>query len=142
MRPRSTSRQALELGLFGVGITACFVVYSVIQERLMTVGFGAQHEKFKHSMFIVLVNRVVTCLVAVAVLLFWDISLEPAAPVLLFAIPSLANVISSMASYEALKFVSFPLQALAKCAKTVRRCWHGSMYVSIVYRGCTGRPTA
>lgn len=100
-------------------ITGCFVVYSLVQERLMTVGFGPDKEVFRYSMFIVLVNRVVACLVAGTVLLGSGSPLEPGAPPLLFAIPSLSNVIASTAQYEALKYVSFPLQALSKCAKSV-----------------------
>jgi adenosine 3'-phospho 5'-phosphosulfate transporter B2 len=105
-------------GLFSA-ITACFLVYSLIQERLMTTGFGPERERFRHSLFIILVNRLVTCAVAAAALSLLGKTLQPAAPLSLFAIPSLANVISSASQYEALKYVSFPLQALAKCAKTV-----------------------
>ena len=105
-------------GLFSA-ITACFLVYSLIQERLMTMGFGPERETFRHSLFIILVNRLVTCAVAAAALSLAGKTLQPAAPLSLFAIPSLANVISSASQYEALKYVSFPLQALAKCAKTV-----------------------
>ena len=102
-------------GLFSA-ITACFLVYSLIQERLMTTGFGPERERFRPSLFIILVNRLVTCAVAAAALSLLGKTLQPAAPLSLFAIPSLANVISSASQYEALKYVSFPLQALAKCA--------------------------
>ena len=104
-----------------LAITGCFTVYSLIQERLMTVGFGPKEEVFKYSVFIVLVNRLVTCAVTAASLWALGLSLAPSAPLLLFAIPSVANVVSSSAQYEALKYVSFPMQALAKCAKSVSR---------------------
>ena len=114
-------RLATQLKLAGLftAITGCFVVYSLIQERLMTLGFGPEQERFTHSLFIILVNRLVTCAVAAAALGLLGKSLQPAAPLTLFAIPSVANVVSSSSQYEALKYVSFPLQALAKCAKTV-----------------------
>ncbi|GAB4820926.1 hypothetical protein N2152v2_007972 [Parachlorella kessleri] len=102
-----------------LAIVACFSLYSLLQERLMTRPFGAQGEVFKNSLFIILVNRVVTVAVAGAALALTEHSLRPAAPVYLFAVPSVANVVASAAQYEALKYVSFPLQALAKCAKTV-----------------------
>ena len=86
----------------------------------MTVGFGPEAEVFQYSVFIVLVNRLVTCAVAAMALKLLDQSLAPSAPLLLFAVPSVANVVGSSAQYEALKYVSFPLQALAKCAKSVR----------------------
>lgn len=109
----------MRIGLYFAGITACFTVYSLIQERLMTIGFGDEEEVFKYSVFIVLVNRLVTILTSAGVLLYLGLPLEPSAPVYLFAVPSVANVVGSTAQYEALKYVSFPLQALAKCAKSV-----------------------
>jgi adenosine 3'-phospho 5'-phosphosulfate transporter B2 len=113
------------VGLF-LAITGCFLVYSLIQERLMTLGFGPAKERFRHSLFIILVNRLVCCAVAAAALSLAGKSLQPGAPLALFSIPSLANVLGSASQYEALKYVSFPLQALAKCAKTVSEqlaCW-------------------
>ncbi|KAL4535986.1 hypothetical protein Ndes2526A_g05540 [Nannochloris sp. 'desiccata'] len=85
----------------------------------MTVGFGREEEVFKYSVFIVLVNRLVTCAVAAVSLKILGQSLSPSAPLLLFAVPSVANVVGSSAQYEALRYVSFPLQALSKCAKSV-----------------------
>ena len=108
-----------KIALYFIGITACFSLYSLIQERLMTIGFGEDKEIFRYSVFIVLVNRLVTILTSAGVLLVLGLPLEPSAPTALFAVPSLANVIGSAAQYEALKYVSFPLQALAKCAKSV-----------------------
>lgn len=89
----------------------------------MTVGFGEDEEIFKYSVFVVLINRLVTCITSASTLWWLGYSLEPKAPVLLFAVPSFANVVSSTAQYEALKYVSFPLQALAKCVKSVGVSW-------------------
>jgi adenosine 3'-phospho 5'-phosphosulfate transporter B2 len=110
----------LRICAYFTAITGCFCIYSLIQERLMTVGFGPKEEVFQYSVFIVLVNRLVTCAVSAAALAWLDAPLQPAAPLGLFAVPSVANVVGSTAQYEALKYVSFPLQALAKCAKSVR----------------------
>ncbi|PSC69081.1 adenosine 3-phospho 5-phosphosulfate transporter 1 isoform A [Micractinium conductrix] len=92
---------------------------SDLRERLMTLGFGPERERFRHSLFIILVNRLVAVAVAAAALSLLGKSLQPGAPLALFAVPSVANVLGSASQYEALKYVSFPLQALAKCAKTV-----------------------
>lgn len=104
------------LGLFAA-ITLCFCLYSLLQERLMTLPFGG--ERFRHSLFVIFVNRVVTVAVSAAALALGHHSLRPSAPPWHFSVPSMANVLASAAQYEALKYVSFPLQALAKCAKTV-----------------------
>ena len=85
----------------------------------MTVGFGPDKEVFKFSAFVVFLNRVVTIITSAVVLTVLDQNLAPEAPIYLFAVPSFANVIGSVSQYEALKYVSFPVQALAKCAKSV-----------------------
>lgn len=110
----------IRIVVYFCAITGCFSLYSLIQERLMTIGFGPDEEIFKYSVFIVLINRLVTCLTSLVTLYALGQSLQHQAPLLLFAVPSVANVISSTAQYEALKYVSFPVQALAKCAKSVR----------------------
>jgi hypothetical protein len=111
---------AARVAFYFAAITSAFSVYSLIQERLMTVPFSPGEEVFTYSVFVVLVNRLVTCAVSAAALAAVGAELRPTAPLGLFAIPSVANVIGSTAQYEALKYVSFPLQALAKCAKSVR----------------------
>ena len=115
----ATKSGIARIAFYFAAITGCFCIYSLIQERLMTVGFGPEKEIFEYSVFIVLINRLVTCAVAAASLKYLGQSLAPSAPLLLFAIPSVANVVGSSAQYEALKYVSFPLQALSKCAKSV-----------------------
>lgn len=110
---------ALRLGGLFCAITACFLAYSLIQERLMTLGFGPAQERFRHSLLVILVNRLVAVAVAAAALAALRQPLRPSAPLGLFGVPSAANVLGSACQYEALKYVSFPLQALAKCAKTV-----------------------
>lgn len=112
-------KQSYRMLVLFAAITVCFCAYSLIQERLMTVGFGPENERFRHSLLVILVNRIVTMAVAAAGLALTEHSVKPAAPLVSFSVPSVANVIASAAQYEALKYVSFPLQALAKCAKTV-----------------------
>lgn len=114
----SGRKSSARIGVYFVAITACFTIYSLIQERLMTVGFGSEKEVFKFSAFVVFLNRVVTIVTSAVVLTVLDRSLAPEAPIYLFAVPSVANVIGSVSQYEALKYVSFPVQALAKCAKS------------------------
>ena len=111
--------RGLRLALYTAAISGCFLAYSLIQERVMTLPWGRDGERFRHSLFIILVNRLVTCGVAAATLAALRQPLAPSAPIGLFAVPALANLLGSAAQYEALKYVSFPLQALAKCAKTV-----------------------
>lgn len=45
--------------------------------------------------------------------------MRPAAPVTHYIALSLSNVIATSCQYEALKYVSFPVQTLGKCAKMI-----------------------
>lgn len=83
----------------------------------MTVPFGPGRELFRFSVFVIFVNRLISCFAAAGALHALQQPLAPAAPLPLFAVPSLANLLSSTAQYEALKYVSMPLQALAKSSK-------------------------
>lgn len=42
---------------------------------------------------------------------------RPVAPMYTYALVSLSNVVATTCQYEALKYVSFPVQTLGKCAK-------------------------
>lgn len=41
------------------------------------------------------------------------------APIYNYAVVSLSNVVATTCQYEALKYVSFPVQTLGKCAKMI-----------------------
>ena len=87
----SGRKSSARIGVYFVAITACFTIYSPIQERLMTVGFGSEKEVFKFSAFVVFLNRVVTIVTSAVVLTVLDRSLAPEAPIYLFAVPSVAK---------------------------------------------------
>ncbi|CAL5223690.1 g6242 [Coccomyxa viridis] len=109
------------------GIIASLMVYSILQERIMTVPFGHQNEHFKSSLFLVLMNRLMTCFVAIACLLWTKESLAPVAPAYAYAAVSLSNVVATTCQYEALKYVTFPLQTLGKTAKMIPVMLWGSL---------------
>ncbi len=46
-------------------------------------------------------------------------NLRPVAPSYSYALISMSNVVATTCQYEALKFVTFPLQTLGKCAKMI-----------------------
>ncbi|MEW5303948.1 MAG: hypothetical protein WDW36_006593 [Sanguina aurantia] len=98
------------------------MVYGVLQERIMVEPFqavGGEEEVFKYSLFLVLFNRLSSCIIAVCMLAAngkWS-EVRPVAPMYTYALVSLSNVIATTCQYEALKYVSFPVQTLGKCAK-------------------------
>lgn len=75
-------------------------------------------EQFKDSQFLVFVNRILALLVAGVY-----ISMVPQprhrAPFFKYSYSSISNTLSSWCQYEALKFVSFPTQVLAKASKVI-----------------------
>ena len=95
------------------------LVYGILQERIMTrpYGEGEDEEFFTFSVFLVMNNRLVSMCVAVIVLAIIRGAVAPVAPIYKYAAVSCSNVIATTCQYEALKYVSFPVQTLGKCAK-------------------------
>ena len=86
--------------------------------QVMTKTYG-NGEHFPSSTFCVFSNRIFS-LVAAAILVVWKHGcLSLAAPLTAFAPPAISNTISSFAQYEALNYVSFPLQTLSKSTKVI-----------------------
>ncbi len=54
-------------------------------------------------------------------------SVKPVAPSYGYAAVSLSNVVATTCQYEALKYVTFPLQTLGKCAKMIPVMLWGSI---------------
>jgi len=88
-----------------------------LQERIMVEPFDG--ERFTYSLFLVLGNRIMTCIVALTLLLANQQDIRPVAPPHAYAAVSVSNVVATFCQYEALKHVSFPLQTLGKCAKMI-----------------------
>ena len=84
-------------------------------------------------MLIVFVNRSLTCLVALITNLVKGESLAPVAPVYSYAAVSFSNVIATSCQYEALKYVTFPVQTLAKTAKMVPVMLWGTVILMKTY---------
>ncbi|KAI7733448.1 hypothetical protein M8C21_014507 [Ambrosia artemisiifolia] len=102
-----------------VGIMSTLVIYGVLQEKIMRVPYGPNHEFFKHSLFLVFCNRISTSAVSAIFLLTSKKALDPVAPIYKYGVVSISNILTTTCQYEALKYVSFPVQTLAKCAKMI-----------------------
>lgn len=114
--------------------TASLLVYGVLQERVMTIGFGVEKEVFSFSIFLVLCNRLCTCLCTFLLIAFSGLDPEPSAPLHSYAAVSVSNVIATSCQYEALKFVSFALQTLAKSSKVLPVMMWGSIVYGKRYK--------
>jgi len=104
-----------------VGVVGSLVVYGVLQERIMTrpYGEGVDEEIFSYSVFLVLNNRLLAVCAASCILLAIRGNVRPVAPIYSYAGVSASNVVATTCQYEALKYVSFPVQTLGKCAKMI-----------------------
>ncbi|KAM9002568.1 adenosine 3'-phospho 5'-phosphosulfate transporter 1 [Sarcophilus harrisii] len=116
------TRQVLKLLFCAGGLQVSYLTWGVLQERVMTRNYGATDkmpgERFTDSQFLVLMNRVLALTVAG---LCCVLCKQPrhGAPMYRYSFASLSNILSSWCQYEALKFVSFPTQVLAKASKVI-----------------------
>ncbi|GMH35667.1 hypothetical protein BSKO_03535 [Bryopsis sp. KO-2023] len=101
------------------GIFGCLVAYGMLQERIMAEPFAPDGALFKESLFLVLCNRTVTTVVALVALLSMNLEVKPVAPIYSYFAISFSNVVATTCQYEALKYLSFPMQTLGKSAKMI-----------------------
>ncbi|KAL6543847.1 UDP-galactose/UDP-glucose transporter 5B [Orobanche gracilis] len=122
--PPSQFQKLKESNLFKLsfavaGIMSALLIYGVLQEKIMRVPYGPNKEYFKYSLFLVFCNRISTSAVSAAILLGSKKVLDPVAPIYKYCAVSVSNILTTTCQYEALKYVSFPVQTLAKCAKMI-----------------------
>lgn len=89
----------------------------------MTRSYGAatpedEGERFKDSQFLVFMNRILALTVSGVCCLVFKYP-RHGAPMYKYSFASLSNVLSSWCQYEALKYISFPTQVLAKASKVI-----------------------
>lgn len=120
-KQQSEWKRALHLlGCFA-GIQTFYLTWGVLQEKIMTrqyVDSAGNIGQFKDSQFLVFVNRILAFAVA---LLYISTTKQPRhkAPIYKYSYCSFSNIMSSWCQYEALKFISFPTQVLAKASKII-----------------------
>ena len=102
-----------------IGLMGFFIMYGILQERIMTVPFDEEGTMFTNSAFLVLNNRVVAALCALFILYYRGEEIRPAAPIWKFSGISISNSLATLCQYEALKYISFPTQTLGKCGKMI-----------------------
>ncbi|XP_035280016.1 adenosine 3'-phospho 5'-phosphosulfate transporter 1 isoform X2 [Anguilla anguilla] len=126
----SSTRQALKLLFCAVGLQTSYLTWGVLQERVMTRSYGAVEggagERFTDSQFLVFMNRILALTVAGLCCALFK---QPrhAAPMYKYSFASLSNILSSWCQYEALKYISFPTQVLAKASKVIPVMLMGKM---------------
>jgi len=102
--------------IYGLGIIITLGFYGVIQERIMSEPYDGG-EFFRVSVFLVLCNRLVAIAYALGMIKTKGEELTNKAPLWKYLAISFSNVAATWCQYEALKFVSFPVQMLGKSFK-------------------------
>lgn len=119
---RSNSHEAvLLLWCFG-GLMVSYLTWGVLQEKIMTqeyLNFDGERSHFKDSQFLVFSNRILAFTVAIIVLQYKKPPTRHKAPLYKYSFASFSNIMSAWFQYEALKFVNFPTQVLAKSCKII-----------------------
>jgi len=101
--------------VYGGGIILMLGMYGVIQERIMSEPYGS--EFFTISVFLVLCNRIVAILYALGMIKCKGEEFANKAPLWKYLAISFSNVAATWCQYEALRYVSFPVQMLGKSFK-------------------------
>eukprot|EP00929_Paragymnodinium_shiwhaense_P036801 TRINITY_DN19690_c0_g1_i1.p1 TRINITY_DN19690_c0_g1~~TRINITY_DN19690_c0_g1_i1.p1 ORF type:complete len:354 (-),score=78.05 TRINITY_DN19690_c0_g1_i1:89-1150(-) len=118
--------------VYGGGIIGSLVLYGLLQERIMTTPYDG--ELFRTSVFLVLCNRIVAVLFSCIMVLYQGESFGNKAPLWKYMAISLSSVYASACQYEALKYVSFPVQMLGKSFKMMPVMVWGMIVSSKVYK--------
>jgi len=121
--PKRTSSEeaALLIWCFG-GLMTSYLTWGVLQEKIMTQeyqNFSGEKSYFHDSQFLVFSNRILAFFVALLWLQFKKSPTRHKAPLYKYSFASFSNIMSAWFQYEALKFVNFPTQVLAKSCKII-----------------------
>ncbi|XP_072393529.1 adenosine 3'-phospho 5'-phosphosulfate transporter 1 [Diabrotica undecimpunctata] len=118
---RTLLQDGVLLLFYFFGLQLSYLLWGVLQEKIMTQAYESSNKDigyFKDSQFLVFVNRILAFLVSASILLC---KRQPRhkCPLYKYVFCSFSNIMSSWCQYEALKYVSFPHQVLAKASKTI-----------------------
>ncbi|BGP58402.1 hypothetical protein JCM8202_001905 [Rhodotorula sphaerocarpa] len=126
----TTVTTRLSLLLHAAGLIFIYSLYGVLQEKIMKSStYGPQHEHFTSSSLLIVFNRIFSVSVGLGILAFkakkqpehgsFTQRLKPASPYFAYALVAVFNFFSTTCQYQALRYVSYTTQSLAKTSKMV-----------------------
>lgn len=104
-----------------IGLMGSYLTWGILQEKIMTQEYKNSEGKgsyFRDSQFLVFANRLLAFFIA-AGYIFIKQQTRHKAPLFKYSFASFSNIMSAWFQYEALKFVNFPTQVLAKSCKII-----------------------
>lgn len=116
-------RSMLKLVICFAGLQVSYLTWGVMQEKIMTTQYEptslAPDGKFPSATFCVFSNRFLAIILAAVLCMTQHGTLKTASPLWYYSPCALSNTLSSWGQYQALRYVSFPLQVLFKSAKVI-----------------------
>lgn len=134
--PEGTKQEVVQRAVFcAVGLVVSFCIWGIVQERILTQTYDGDF--FEYSYGLVFLNRLGGLILSFYLMYHFKVEWSES-PLWEYSFPSVANMLSSWCQYEALKYVSFPTQMLAKAFKVVPvmlmgKFMHNKSYESFEY---------
>jgi len=120
-----------------LGLVTSYIHWGIVQERIMTKPYKSEStgkmDNYADAEFLVFCNRLLG-LGAGYIGIRLSGPHDKFAPPFLFAFCSMSNILSSWFQYESLKFITFPMQVLAKSCKIVATMGMGKLLNGKVYQ--------
>ncbi|XP_058084104.1 UDP-galactose/UDP-glucose transporter 3-like [Magnolia sinica] len=124
--------RVLVLAFCVAGIWSAYISQGVLQETLSTKRFGPDGKRFEHLSFLNLVQNVICFLWSLIMIKLWSRSTR-GAPWWSYWSASITNTIGPAMGIEALKYISYPAQVLAKSSKMIPVMLMGTIVYGIKY---------
>lgn len=109
-------REYTSLAICTIGLQVAYLTWGYMQEKIMTQEYDG--ERFTTSRLLVLLNRLLAIVISGIYLRLFP-QPKHRAPALEYSYCSVTNVLSSFCQYEALQYVSFPMQTVTKACKVI-----------------------
>ncbi|CAL5048464.1 unnamed protein product [Urochloa decumbens] len=117
------------------GIWSAYIYQGVLQETLSTKRFGPEARRFEHLAFLNFAQNVVCFVWSFIMIKLWSGGSSPAgrAPLWKYWGVSVTNTIGPTMGIEALKYISYPAQVLAKSSKMIPVMLMGTVLYGVKY---------
>nr|ACU18391.1 unknown [Glycine max] len=124
-------RRILVLAFCVAGIWSAYIYQGVLQENVSTKRFNG--ERFEHLAFLNLAQNVVCLIWSFIMIKMWASGNSGGAPWWSYWRAGITNTIGPAMGIEALKYISYPAQVLAKSSKMIPVMLMGTLVYGIRY---------
>ncbi|KAJ1691214.1 hypothetical protein LUZ63_015369 [Rhynchospora breviuscula] len=126
-------KRVLVLAFCVAGIWSAYITQGVLQETLSTKRFGPEAKRFEHLAFLNFAQNVVCFIWSYIMIKLWSSKSAGSAPLSKYCGVSITNTIGPTLGIEALKYISYPAQVLAKSSKMIPVMLMGTILYGVKY---------